>query len=118
MLIATRELTAVDKSGERKPVLLRIEMPVEQDGSWDCWYEIVWPEDDEPARTRRFHAGGEDAMQALQPAMMLLGIDVHTDRFNRDHKLLWNGADGCGLIVPASLRDRLRGDVATYYGDS
>jgi hypothetical protein len=53
MIIATRELTAICKSGEKKPVVLRLESPVQEDGGWRCWYEIDFPEDGGPAQTRR-----------------------------------------------------------------
>ena len=56
-------------------------------------------------------------MQALQLGLMMLGVDVHTDRFAREQKLSWDQGNGLGLIVPASMRDRLFGDVSTFYGD-
>jgi hypothetical protein len=118
MIIATRELTAICKSGEKKPVVLRLEAPVQEDGFWRCWYEIDWPEDEGPARTRRFYAGGEDAMQALQLGLMALGIELHTNDYHDEHRLFWDEPEaGYGLIVPRNLRDKLRGDDITFYGD-
>jgi hypothetical protein len=89
MVIATRELIAICKSGERKPVILRLEAPMQDDGFWRCWYEIDWPEDEEPARTRRFYAGGKDALQAVQLGLMMLGIEVHSSRYT-------TGTGSCG----------------------
>ena len=60
MIIATRELTAICKSGEKKPVVLRLEAPVEENGRWVCWYEIDFPADGWPAQTTRSFAGGAD----------------------------------------------------------
>lgn len=118
MVIATRELTAICKSGERKPVLLRLEAPVEEDGMWRCWYEIDFPEDGDPAGTRRSWAGGLDAMQALEMGLMKLAVDLHFNSYHDEHRLFWNEPDaGYGLIVPKNLRDKLRGDDIEFYGD-
>lgn len=116
MIIATRQLTAICKSGEEKPVAVRLEAPVQDEHFWRCWYEIDFPHDSHPAGTYRSWAGGEDAMQALQLAMMKLGVDLHFNSYHDEHRLFWSEPDaGYGLIVPRNLRDRLRGDDITFY---
>jgi hypothetical protein len=117
VIVATRELTAICKSGERKPVALRIEVPVETDGTWRCWYEIDWPEDGWPAQTTRSSAPGADAMQAIQLGLMKLGAELHFSSYHREGKLYWNdGQVGYGMIVPKDARDLLRGDDAGMLG--
>mgnify|MGYP001544722491 CR=1 FL=1 len=119
MIIATRELTAICKSGEKKPVVLRLEAPVQEDGGWRCWYEIDFPEDGGPAQTRRSYAAGDDTMQAIQLGLMKLGTELHFTSYHKEHKLFWDeGQEGSyGLIVPKNARDLLRGDDVTYYGN-
>jgi hypothetical protein len=118
MIIATRELTAICKSGEEKPVLLRLEAPVLENGMWRCWYEIDFPEDGWPAQTRRSYAGGADAMDAIQLGLMKLGTEMHFNSYHDEHKLYWTkGQEGYGLIVPKNARDLLRGDDVVFYGN-
>lgn len=119
MIIAARTLTAVCKTGEKKPVVLRLEAPVEEDGIWKCWYEIDFPEDGWPAQTRRAYAGGDDAMQALQLGLMKLGTEVHFTNYHKEHKLYWDEAQegSYGLMVPKNARDQLRGEDVTYFGN-
>ena len=119
MIIAARELTAICKSGEQKPVLLRVEAPVQEaDGRWRCWYEIEFPEDDEPAETTRSSAvSGLDSLAAIQMALMMLGSDLHFTRYHREGKLFWHeGQVGYGVMVHKSARDLLRGEDATFLG--
>lgn len=119
MIIATRELTAICKSGERKPVTLRLEAPVEENGMWRCWYEIDFPEDGWPAQVTRSYAAGADAMHAIQMGLMKLGAEVHFTSYHKEHKLSWgDGEEGAyGLVVPKNARDLLRGEDITYYGN-
>jgi hypothetical protein len=119
MIIATRELTAICKSGEKKPVTLRLEAPVEEAGLWKCWYEIDFPEDGWPAQTRRAYAGGDDAMQAIQLGLMKLGTELLFTSYHKDHKLFWDEAQegSYGLMVPKNVRNLLRGEDITYFGD-
>lgn len=118
MIIATRTLKAVAKSGDAKDVSLRIEAPVEEDGTWKCWYEIDWPEDGWAAKTVRSHARGADSIHALQMGLMKLGTELHASNYHLEHKLYWvEGREGYGLIVPKDARDLLRGDDAAFYGE-
>jgi hypothetical protein len=119
MIIATRTLTAICKSGEHKPVLLRLEAPVEEeDGRWRCWYEMDWPEDEWPAETTRSSAiSGLDSLAAIQMALMMLGGDLHFTSYHRDSKLYWHeGQIGYGIVVHKSARDLLRGEDALSFG--
>jgi hypothetical protein len=119
MIIATRKLTAICKSGEKKPVVLRLEAPVEENGRWVCWYEIDFPADGWPAQTTRSFAGGADPMHAIQTGLMKLGTEIHFTSYHKEHKLSWGDSEegSYGLIVPKNARDLLRGDDITYYGN-
>lgn len=117
MIIASRELTAICKSGEKKPVALRLEAPVHESGTWRCWYEIDWPEDGWAAQTTRSYAGGQDSLHALQLGLMKLAVDLNTTSYHRENKLFWQeGKQGYGLMVPKEARDLLKGDDAELYG--
>ena len=108
MIIATRKLTAVCKSGVKKPVVLRLEAPREENGRWACW----------PAQTTRSFAAGADQMHAIQMGLMKLGTEIHFTSYHKEHKLSWGDSEegSYGLIVPKNARDLLRGDDITYYG--
>jgi hypothetical protein len=113
MIIATRTLTAICKSGERRPVNLRVEAPVQEaDGRWRCWYEMDWPEVEGPAQTVRTSAvSGLDSLAAMQMALMLLGSDLHFTSYHKEGRLYWHeGQVGYGVIVHKSAHDLLRGD--------
>jgi hypothetical protein len=117
MIIATRELTAICKSGERKPVVIRLEAPVEENGLWRCWYEIDFPEDGWPAQTRRSYAGGDDAFDAIQFGLMKLGTELLFTSYHKEHRLLWDDLpDNYGLNVPKNIRHLLGAEDASLYG--
>ena len=119
MIIATRTLTAICNSGQPKPVVLRVEAPVQEaDGRWRCWYEFDWPEDDGPAETTRSSVvSGLDSLAAIQMALMMLGNDLHFTRYHREGRLFWHeGQVGYGIIVHKSARDLLRGEDVEFLG--
>jgi hypothetical protein len=119
MIIATRTLTLVSKSGEHKPVLLRVEAPVrEADGQWRCWYEMEWPEDEHPAQVTRSSAVSNlDSLSVIQMALMMLGSDLHFTSYHREGRLHWHeGQTGYGIVVHKSARDLLRGEDAEFLG--
>jgi hypothetical protein len=117
MIIATRELIAICKSGGRKPVTIRIESPVEEEGTWRCGYQMQWPEDGWPAQTIRSFAPGADALHAVQMGLMKLGAELHFSSYHREGKLYWHeGQVGYGIIVHKSARDLLRGEDAEMLG--
>jgi hypothetical protein len=117
MILATRQLTAISKTGESKAVVLRLETPVQDNDLWYCWYEIDFPEDGWPAETRRSYAAGEDAMEAIQLGLMKLGTEVVFTTYHKEHKLYWGEQEGSyGLIVPKNARGLLRGDDLRFYG--
>ena len=119
MIVATRTLTIICKSGEHKSVELRVEAPVrETDGRWRCWYEMDWPEDEGPAETTRSSAiSGLDSLAAIQMALMMLGNDLHFTSYHQNGKLYWHDDQlGYGVIVHKSARDLLRGDDIRIFG--
>lgn len=117
MVIGTRALTAICKSGEHKPVVLQVEAPVQEAGIWRCWYEIRWPEDGWPAHVTRSFAYGDDPLGAVQMGLMKLGADLHFSSYHREGTLFWTeGQIGYGVIVPKDARDLLRGEDARYLG--
>ena len=117
MMIATRELTAICKSGDHRPVILKLEAPVEDQGTWRCWYEIQWPEDGWPAQVTRSFAYGADSLSAIQMGLMKLGAELHFSSYHKEGKLYWtSGMAGYGVIVPKDARDLLRGEDVRYLG--
>ncbi len=116
MVIATRKLTVVTKSGATAEVVLRLFLPVASGEAWDCRYEIDWPEDGWPARTVKSHAIGSDALHALQLAMQKLGVELHMTSYHKDRTMRWDDWDGYGIALPKEGRDLMRGDDAKFYG--
>lgn len=119
MIIATRVLMAICKDGEHRPVVLRIEAPVQDpDGRWRCWYEIETPVDGWPAEVHRHSvASALDSLAALQTALMLLGGDIHFISYHAEGKLYWHeGQIGYGVMVHKSARDLLRGEDKEFMG--
>lgn len=117
MFIARRTFRVVTKTGEEKPVEVRISAPVEENRDWRCSYEIDLPEDGWPAQTVSSSATGIDAIAALQSALHKLAIDLHTSSYHRDGRMYWlEPGAGYGIMVHRSARDLLKGDDITYYG--
>ncbi|WP_020177870.1 hypothetical protein [Methylopila sp. M107] len=110
-VIAERVLRIVNDDGERD-VVIRLFRPEEDDGFWRCAYEIGWPEG-----ARVFYGGGQDAFQAIQLAMQMIGAELYTSEHHKAATLVLdaNGA-GYGFPVAKALRDLLIGDDITDFG--
>jgi hypothetical protein len=60
-------------------------------------------------------AAGEDAMQALELAMKMIGTLIYTSDHHESGHLRWlEAGQGYGFPVPNSLRDLLVGDDMTF----
>ena len=110
-MIAQRVLHVVE-DGKSHDVAIRLFLPEEDDDAWRCAYEIDWPEG-----TRAFRAFGQDAVQAIQLAMQMIGTELYTSDRHRAGMLVSEvQGGGYGLPVPRSLRDLLVGDDITFFG--
>jgi hypothetical protein len=69
MVIGTRMLT-VRYLGEDRTVSISLFLQEQVGQSWDCRYEIAWP--DGPAKS---FAGGNDAIAAIFAAIEKIGMD-------------------------------------------
>jgi hypothetical protein len=111
MLIATRTLK-IHRQAENLDVPIRIFAP-QHDNSlgWGCRFEIEWP-DGATTMTAR----GIDAVQALEIAMKLIGVQLYTSRYHEAGELAFGkpGA-GFGFPVPQNMRDVLVGEDAKYF---
>ena len=97
-VIAERSLT-FDSDGVEKPVRVQIGRPyAESDGAYFCPYRVVGLASE---GTRR--AGGVDAIQALQLALVMIGAELSTS----SKSLKWDGESSTGF--PASTHDPVLG---------
>ena len=83
MIIATRILRIMGDDDDVK-VPIHIHMPVEDDRSWRCDYEICWPR-----KPRLSKAYGVDAVQALQLAMFAIGTELWANPWHHAGLLAW-----------------------------
>ena len=91
-------------------VPVRISLPVQETNSWQCRWEIEWPD-----RIRQNSAGGGDALQALVHALQMVGIELYMSDAHREGRLQWVGVDGgYGFPLTPTCRDLLEGDDAKY----
>lgn len=116
MIIATRILTVMTKSGGEAAVAIRVFLPEGAGERWECRYEIDFPADGWPAQTVKSHAVGSDTLHALQLAMQKLGVELHMTTYHADRKMRWGYWDGYGIALPKEGRDLMRGDDAKFYG--
>src|SRR5215475_9240339 len=83
MLIATRVFKLCRTAGD-------IDIPVrifalEQEGaSWSCKFEVDWPDG-----TMSIAAGGVDSVQALHPALELIGAQLYASDHHSSGMLMW-----------------------------
>ncbi|HZU11067.1 MAG TPA: hypothetical protein VFA02_14270 [Pseudacidobacterium sp.] len=97
-VIAERNLT-LDSDGIERVVTVQIGRPyVEPDGAWFCPFNVLGLA---PAGTRR--AGGVDAIQALQLALVMIGAELSAS----SKSLKWDGEPSTGF--PASIHDPVLG---------
>lgn len=108
-IIATRTLQIID--GENRiDVPIRIFAPQYLGVDWECHIEIEWPD-----KTSKRYAGGIDAVQALELAMQLIGVELYCSDAHESGRLVWMDAGrGYGFPVTTNLRDKLIGDDAMF----
>jgi hypothetical protein len=96
MIIATRILRLIGDDGDIE-VPVTIHMPVEDDRAWRCDVEIGWPR-------LRFadRVLGVDAVQALQLAMLRIGIQLEASQYHRAGLLIFE-EDHPGYGFPIGL---------------
>ncbi len=116
MIIATRKLTVVTKSGREADVAVRLFLPVGSGDRCECRYEMDFPEDGWPAQTVKGSAVGSDALHALQLAIQKLGVELHMTSYHSDKAMRWGHWDGYGIALPKEGRDLMRGDDAKFFG--
>ena len=111
MIIAERVLNIVDGDGSTS-FFVRLHRPeLAADGkAWGCRFEICWPD-----RPIDMTIWGEDAIQALDLAMKIIGVRLYVSGYHADGRLVWHepGA-GYGFPIVANSRDLLIGDDAKY----
>ena len=111
MVIGTRTLT-VRHSGEEHSVPISLFLPEQVGQSWDCRYEIGWP--DRPVKSS---AGGNDAIAAIFAAIEKIGMELHMSRFHHERTMFWMQPwEGYGFPLPKGARDELIGDDQRFYG--
>jgi hypothetical protein len=110
MIIARRVLILRRRKGDvRIPVSMHA--PEKAKVDWVCRYEIGWPE----GKAKRW-SGGVDAVQALQLAMSMIGVEVNVSRHAKSGRLQWlEQGRGYGFPVPSGIRDLLVGDDKRYF---
>ncbi|HEV8456272.1 MAG TPA: hypothetical protein VGQ69_12890 [Gemmatimonadales bacterium] len=90
-VIARRELAALSRDGERRSVEVRLGKPVpsgRQGGEWACPMQIVGLG---PERIKE--AFGVDSVQAIQLALRLATIDLHSLASSNAVRLEWLGGE-------------------------
>ena len=109
MLIATRTLKLREPGGDID-IAVRIYVPVENEGSWFCRYEVDWP-----GEQHKMEMGGVDAVQALVSALYAIGAEIYSSSYHREGRLyLDKPGEGYGFPVVPTLRDLMQGDDAKY----
>lgn len=108
--IASRTLKIVEGDTERS-VVIRLFIPEEDGPAWKCMYEIGWPE-----KIRTFNAFGNDAFQAIELAMQLIGAELYASEYHAAGTLGFDApGSGYGFPVAKTLRDILVGDDKAFY---
>ena len=109
-IIAMRTLQIID-ADKRVDVPIRIFTPQLVDGAWNCHVEIEWPDG-----VMKRYAGGIDAVQALELAMQLIGVELYCSEAHEGGRLVWmDKGRGYGFPVTHNLRDKLVGDDAKFF---
>jgi hypothetical protein len=97
--IATRML---DLDGKQVTVVIGKPEKFPEGEDYYCPYQIVGMGDGQVR-----YAGGIDAVQALQLALQMIGVDLYTSQDARSGRLSWHaGSPGeLGFPVPDSMRN-------------
>jgi hypothetical protein len=111
MIIASRALKLQTDDGVAHiPIRIFVPQPAPS-GSWSCCYEIGWPDGQ-----HSMEACGADSVQALALALQMIGSEIYTSSYHKSGALFLEAPGrGYGFPVPASLRDLLEGDDATFF---
>ncbi|ODT70217.1 MAG: hypothetical protein ABS75_14010 [Pelagibacterium sp. SCN 63-23] len=111
MIVGSRVLT-VRHDGLEHAVTIVLHLPEMVGQSWDCRYEIDWP--DAPVRS---FAGGNDAIAALFAAIEKIGMELHMSRYHHERTMWWlKPWEGYGFPLPKGARDELIGDDQRFFG--
>lgn len=87
-------------------VPVRIEAPIDDNGSWKCKYSIGWPEGQ-----KHRYAMGYDAIQAVHSALEYIAMDLYVSQYHLTGTLYFSKpGDGYGFPLPYSSRDQAIGD--------
>jgi hypothetical protein len=105
MIILSRKLTLMGAGGELD-VPIRIHLPIDKQGHWECEYEIGWPE-----ASKRSKAGGIDSVQALMSAMQRIGSELYASDAHHSGNLRWERpGGGYGFPLHSAVQDLYEGD--------
>lgn len=104
MIIATRTLLVRSAAG-KLPVIVALHRPVEADRSWECIFEIGWPEGRESSR-----ALGHDGVQAMHLAMQKIASLLYMSRYHKEGSMTWDGEPGYGFPLSPAARDLAVGE--------
>lgn len=111
MLIAERILTA-HLPDRAQQVSVSIHAPRLADGMNICEYVIKWPEGE-----RRSFGAGVDFVQALNSALLSIGIELYASAYHKSGILSWEkSGEGYGFPVPKNARDLLVGNDKIFDG--
>jgi hypothetical protein len=112
-IIATRTLILREQDGD-KEVPIHIHAPEQKEGHWLCRYEVIWPDE-----TWRYEAQGHDAVQAIELAFQMIGVQLYVTEDHKAGRLGWEEpGKGYGFPVSRGVRDLLVGDDKRFYGES
>jgi hypothetical protein len=110
MDVLTRILKLRDH-GRDVEITVRISWPGQEQRSWACRWEIIWPD-----RRRSNFGRGTDAVQALISALQMVGSELYFSDEHRSGNLWWvEKWVGYGFPVPNNIRDLLVGDDKTSF---
>jgi hypothetical protein len=111
MEIAARVLTLRNDGGDVEvPVCMFAPEP--GDRCWNCRFEIGWPD-----RSLKQHVAGEDAFQALELALKMIGALIYASEYHETGRLMWlEPGQGYGFPVTKSIRDLLIGQDREFDG--
>ena len=96
-IIASRMLHVVDEHGNKRPVSVFIgkPQPARDSSGYECAYQIIGLGSQKP-----FVGHGQDSIQALRTALILLGANLNHLNDELGGKLVWNGGPKGELGFP------------------
>jgi hypothetical protein len=84
----------ITRNGSTREVSVRLKVPTEEDGYWECRFEIGWPEETKVSRARGF-----DGVQAIYAAMQNIAVQLYASPYHARSELHW-GEQGAGYGFP------------------